>query len=47
MGPFFSRVDLQLERLARDTLDLTVSVAGDARSKGETAGHSQVSIWRN
>jgi altronate dehydratase len=36
-----------LEALAQTALDLTVEVASGTRSKGERAGHSQVSIWRN
>ncbi|MGH2344631.1 MAG: UxaA family hydrolase, partial [Chloroflexota bacterium] len=36
-----------LDELGADTLDLTLSVASGARSVGERAGHSQVSIWRN
>ncbi len=36
-----------LEDLTRATLDLTVAIASGARSKGEQAGHTQVSIWRN
>jgi hypothetical protein len=33
--------------LGRELFDLTLGVAGGARSIGEKAGHAQVSIWRN
>ena len=36
-----------LEDLARETLELTLRIASGTRSKGELAGHSQVSLWRN
>jgi altronate dehydratase len=36
-----------LERLADEMFELTSSIASGTRSKGELAGHSQVSIWRN
>ncbi|HVA89280.1 MAG TPA: UxaA family hydrolase [Chloroflexota bacterium] len=36
-----------MDELGSEMLDLTVSVASGARSVGERAGHSQVSIWRN
>jgi altronate dehydratase len=36
-----------MEDLTKETFELTVSTASGARSAGETAGHSQVSIWRN
>ena len=36
-----------LPEVGQDLLDLATSVASGARSVGEEAGHSQVSIWRN
>jgi altronate dehydratase len=36
-----------LDALAEAMFELAVGVASGARSKGELAGHSQVSIWRN
>jgi len=36
-----------LETLTREALDLALAVASGARSKGERAGHTQVSLWRN
>lgn len=36
-----------MEQLAREMFELTLAVASGARSKGEQAGHAQVSIWRN
>jgi len=36
-----------LPEVGQDLLDLATSVASGARSVGEKAGHSQVSIWRN
>ncbi|HEY8287052.1 MAG TPA: UxaA family hydrolase, partial [Chloroflexota bacterium] len=36
-----------MDELGGEMLDLTVEVASGARSVGERAGHSQVSIWRN
>lgn len=33
--------------LTQEVLDLSLRVASGERSKGEEAGHSQVSIWRN
>lgn len=36
-----------LADLTRAALDLTVEIASGAASKGEQAGHTQVSIWRN
>lgn len=36
-----------MDDLARSAFERTVTVASGARSVGEAAGHSQVSIWRN
>ena len=36
-----------MEDLGRDLFDLTLEIAAGRRSKGEEAGHSQVSIWRD
>ncbi len=36
-----------LETLADEMFELAAAIASGARSKGELAGHSQVSIWRN
>lgn len=36
-----------LADLTQEMLDLTIRVASGEKSKGEQAGHSQVSIWRN
>jgi altronate dehydratase len=36
-----------MDELGRMMFDLTLQVAGGARSKGERAGHAQVQIWRN
>jgi altronate dehydratase len=36
-----------MEDLTAEVFDLTVRTAGGARSAGENAGHSQVSIWRD
>jgi len=36
-----------LEQLADEMFELTAAIASGQRSKGELAGHSQVSIWRN
>ena len=36
-----------LETLADEMFELTLRIASGERSKGELAGHSQVSIWRN
>ncbi len=36
-----------LDTLGMRMTDLTVDVASGIRSKGERAGHSQISIWRN
>lgn len=38
---------IPLEELGRQTLQLTLEVASGRRTKGERAGHSQVSIWRD
>ncbi len=38
---------LPMEQLGRETFDLMVRVASGQRSKGETAGHAQVQIWRD
>lgn len=36
-----------LEDLTEAALDLTIAIASGARSQGEQAGHTQVSLWRN
>ena len=36
-----------MDRLSDESLDLLVEIASGRRSKGELAGHSQISIWRN
>ena len=36
-----------MEDLTAETLDLLVDIASGKPSKGELAGHSQISIWRN
>ena len=36
-----------MDDLGQETFDLAVDVISGQRSKGEIAGHSQVSIWRN
>ena len=36
-----------MDALGRDLFDLTLQIACGRRSKGEQAGHSQVSIWRD
>lgn len=36
-----------MDELGSSTFDLTLETASGKRSKGELAGHSQVSIWRN
>jgi altronate dehydratase len=36
-----------MEELAAETVELALRVASGERSKGELAGHSQVSIWRD
>lgn len=36
-----------MEALTAETLDLVVAAASGEKTKGEIAGHSQVSIWRN
>jgi altronate dehydratase len=38
---------VSMDDLGRQTFDLTLAVAGGQRTKGEQAGHSQVSIWRD
>ncbi|MBT6276782.1 MAG: altronate hydrolase [Chromatiales bacterium] len=38
---------MAMDELGAETFDLAVSVASGERSKGELAGHAQVSIWRN
>ncbi len=36
-----------MEELGKRLVDLTLDVASGARSRGEEAGHSQVSLWRD
>ena len=36
-----------MDQLCEESLDLLVEIASGQRSKGELAGHSQISIWRN
>jgi len=36
-----------MEALTQETLDLLVEIASGRQSRGELAGHSQISIWRN
>lgn len=36
-----------MDELTRRAFDLTIEVAGGERTKGERAGHSQVSLWRD
>lgn len=36
-----------MDELGRDLFELTLAVASGQRSRGEAAGHSQVSIWRD
>ena len=36
-----------MAQLCDESLDLLVAIASGQRSKGELAGHSQISIWRN
>ena len=36
-----------MSQLRDESLDLLVEIASGRRSKGELAGHSQISIWRN
>ena len=36
-----------MDQLGAELLDLTIRVSSGARSKGERAGHAQLSIWRN
>ena len=38
---------MSMDDLGQETFDLAVDVISGQRSKGEIAGHSQVSIWRN
>ena len=38
---------ISMDDLGAQTLDLTLQVASGQRSKGEAAGHAQVSLWRN
>lgn len=38
---------MSMDDLGRETFDLAVDVISGQRSKGEVAGHSQVSLWRN
>ena len=36
-----------MDEVGADTFDLSLAIASGQRSKGELAGHAQVSIWRN
>ncbi|MBV7332105.1 UxaA family hydrolase [Chloroflexi bacterium TSY] len=36
-----------MEQLTQETVDLLIDIASGQPSKGERAGHSQISIWRN
>src|SRR5205807_1671889 len=36
-----------MEALAQEAFALTLATASGQRTKGEAAGHSQVSLWRN
>jgi altronate dehydratase len=36
-----------MAELTAESLDLLIAIASGQRSKGELAGHSQISIWRN
>eukprot|EP01087_Luapelamoeba_hula_P012413 TRINITY_DN3460_c0_g1_i3.p1 TRINITY_DN3460_c0_g1~~TRINITY_DN3460_c0_g1_i3.p1 ORF type:complete len:927 (+),score=96.57 TRINITY_DN3460_c0_g1_i3:1250-4030(+) len=36
-----------MAEIGQEMLDLTIRIASGERSKGESAGHSQVQIWRN
>ena len=36
-----------MEQLTAESLDLVIATASGQRTKGEHAGHSQVSLWRN
>ena len=38
---------MSMDDLGRETFDLARSIASGQKSKGELAGHAQVSIWRN
>ena len=38
---------MPMAQLGDESLDLLVEIASGRRSKGELAGHSQISIWRN
>ncbi len=38
---------ITMDQLCAESLDLLVEIASGRRSKGELAGHSQISIWRN
>ena len=38
---------MTMDQLCGESLDLLVEIASGRRSKGELAGHSQISIWRN
>ena len=38
---------MSMDQLCGETLDLLVEIASGQPSKGELAGHSQISIWRN
>ena len=38
---------MSMDALGEETFDLAVAIASGQRSKGELAGHAQVSIWRN
>ena len=38
---------MSMDALGEETLELVHAVAGGARTKGELAGHSQISIWRD
>lgn len=38
---------VSMEALTQETLDLLVEIASGRQSRGEVAGHSQISIWRN
>ena len=38
---------MDMDALGAETLELALDVASGKRSKGELAGHAQVSVWRN
>ena len=38
---------MTMDQLCSESLNLLVEIASGRRSKGELAGHSQISIWRN